>query len=214
MKITTLNLTFALLFSSLFAGCSTTNSTTSGTVQKHRNPYAKQMAAIIVAADSREMFFMEVSSPDNLIAEKLMLATLSAGSSSTAIDQLAQLLLSGKALSVGVVGKSQAINVMTVKQTLKRINEKQASGTVFLVANKAEQESLMAANTNPTVKLIIVDESLPGSDAIDVQSQWPVSDTFAGEYPDQTTQLQQKVQNQNNRQMNKLLRNTSPKNHR
>lgn len=214
MKTTILKLTFALLFSSLLAGCSTTNSTAPGTARKHQNPYAKQMAAIMVAADSREMFFMEVSSPDNLIAEKLMLATLSAGSSSTAIDQLAQLLLSSKALSVGVVGKSQAINVMTVKQTLKKINEKQASGTVFLVASKAEQKSLMAANTNPTVKLIIVDESLPGSDAIDVQSQWPVSDTFADEYPDQTTQLQQKVQNQNNRQMNKLLRNTSPKNHR
>lgn len=216
MKKITLNLTLALLFSYLVAGCSTMNDGTTKTVQKKQSPYAQQMAVIMEAANSREMFFMEVPSPNNLISEKLMLASLSMGDSSTAIDQLVHLLSSGKTLSVGIVGKSQAINVMTVKRALEKTNGKQASGSVFLVADDTYQQSLMATNTNPDVKLVFVDKALPQipvstQEAADMQSHTSNSFTSVSEYPDQTTRLQQNVQSQNNRQMKNLLRNTAPK---
>lgn len=197
-------LTLATLLFILVTGCSTS---TKSSGQKRQNPYAEQMTAIMKMTDSTEMYFLEVPSPGDFISDKLMLATLEMGSSSTAIDHLAQLLSSGKVLSVGILGKSQAINVATVKSALIKTKGKPVAGTtIVLVANKKQQEILANANPHPEVDLVYVDkEKLPK-----VTSSWRSAD-HTEEYPDRATQLQRDVQSQSNQQMNDLLGNTSSK---
>lgn len=211
MKRMTANLILILCLSVLIAGCSTTNNMANNG-QKRPNPYAQQMAVIMAAADSREMFFIEVSSPDNLISEKIMLATLEIGQPSTAVDQLVQLLSSGKGLLIGIVGKSQAINIVTVKRALAETKGKSVAGTVALIADSKEQVVLNTANPNPDIKLIYADKNaLP---AILPSMEFTGTQVQMEEYPDRATQLQQDVQSQSNRQMDKLLRNTAPKTRR
>ncbi|MDX1750017.1 MAG: hypothetical protein R3271_06835 [Methylophaga sp.] len=204
MKKTILSLTFTSVLFGLFAGCSTA---TKSSGQKRQNPYAEQMTAIMKITDSTEMYFLEVDSPGNLISEKLMLATFEMGQSTVAIDQLVQLLSSGTELSVGILGKSQALNVATVKSALIKTKDKPvAATTIVLVANKKQQEVLGNANPHPDLDLVYVDkELLP-----EVSSSWGSTD-HTEEYPDRATQLQRDVQNQSNHQMNDLLRNASPK---
>lgn len=201
---TILRLTLAILLFSLVTGCYTFTKTSG---QKRPHPYADQMTAIMKMTDSTEMYFLEVDSPGNLISEKLMLATFEMGASTTAIDQLVQLLASGKVHSVGILGKSQALNVATVKSALIKTKDKPITATtIVLVANKKQQEILDNENPHQDINLVYVNkELLP-----EVTSSWR-STEHKEEYPDRTTQLQRDVQNQSNHEMNDLLRNTSPK---
>ena len=160
-------------------------------------------------ANSREMFFIEVPRPDNLISEKIMLATLEICQPSTASEQLIQILSSGKNFQVGIIGKSQAINVITVKRALTETKGKPASGTVALIADSKEQEILDAANTNSNIKLIYANKNVP---SIDSPLMEPTgTQVQAKEYPDKVMQLQQDTKSENNHQMNKLLRNITSK---
>lgn len=115
-----------------------------------------QMAAILKASGSNELLFIEVPSPSNFISEKIMLASLAAGGTSNAIDQLTSLLSSGKSTSVGITGKSNEINAITVKRTLERLKGKPVSGTVYLIADSQTQQSLRALDQGMNIKLVFV----------------------------------------------------------
>ena len=203
MKKTILRLTLATLLFGLVTGCYTS---TKSSGQKRPHPYADQMTAIMKMTDSTEMYFLEVPNPGDLISDKLLQVTLKTGVSTFAVDQLVQLLSSGRELSVGILGKSQAINVATVKRALVETKDKSVAATIVLVANSKQQAMLGMANTHPDVKLVYVDnELLP-----EASSSWHSTD-HTEEYPDRATQLQRDVQNQSNHEMSDLLRNTSPK---
>ena len=151
------HLLMALLVSSLISACATSPQTHKQAVAKSPSKIEKQMAAILAASGSNEMLFIEVPSPNNLISEKLMLASLVGGGSSTAIDQLKNVLSSGKNSTVGIVGKSQEINAITVKRTLEELKTKPASGTVYLITDVKTQKSLKALNQSADIKLVLIE---------------------------------------------------------
>ena len=117
----------------------------------------EQMAAILKSANSNEVIFILVPSPSNLISEKIMLASLAAGGTSNAIDQLTSILSSAKPSIVGITGSSNEINAITVKRTLEQLKDKSASGTVYLIADTKTQESLSALNQSMNIKLVFVE---------------------------------------------------------
>lgn len=203
MKKTILKLTFTTIIFSLVAGCSTA---TKSSGQKGQNPYAEQVTAIMKMSDSTKMYFLEVPNPGDFISDKLMLTSVEMGASTTAIDQLVQLLASGKVDSVGILGKSQPLNVATVKSALIKTKGKPVTATtIVLVANAKQQEILADANPHPYVNLVYVDkELLP-----DASSRSSTNHTE--EYPERAIQLQRDVQEQSNQNMKELLTNTSPK---
>lgn len=204
MKKTILRLTLSTLLFSLVTSCYTS---TKSSGQKRPKHYADQMTLILEITDSTDLYFLEVPSPGNLISEKLMLTTLEMGQSTLAIDQLVQLLSSGTELSVGILGKSQTLNVATVKSALiKTKGMPVAATTIVLVANKKQQEILGNVNTHQNVKLAYVDREL-----LPEVSSLGHSTDYTEEYPDRATQLQQDVQNQSNHEISDLLRSTSPK---
>lgn len=204
MKKTILKLTFTTIIFSLVAGCSTA---TKSSGQKGQNPYAEQMTAIMKMSHSTKMYFLEVPNPGDFISDKLMLTSVEMGASTTAIDQLVQLLASGKVDSVGILGKSQPLNVATVKSALIKTKGKPVTETtIVLVANAKQQEILANANPHPDVNLVYVDkELLP-----DVSSSRGLTN-YTEEYPERAIQLQRDVQEQSNQNMKELLTNTSPK---
>ena len=121
----------ALLILSFVSACATSNGTQKQAAAKPPSKIQKQMATILAASGSKEMLFIEVPSPNNLISEKIMLASLAVGGSSTAIDQLRGILSYGKSITTGVTGKSHEINAITIKRTLEQLKDKPASGTVY-----------------------------------------------------------------------------------
>lgn len=141
---------------SIFSGCASDSGGSQGVSSKPVTDITKQMAHILAASKSTTMYFMEVPSPNNFLSEKIMLATMALGDGSTAIDQLAVLLEKDAHGPIGIVGDSQAINVMTVKQSLKKVAGKHAKGTIYLIANAKIKEELMTLNQEPNLNIIVV----------------------------------------------------------
>lgn len=78
------------------------------------------------------------------------------GGGSTAVNALDNYLKKNTAIDIGIVGKSQAINVMTVKQSLKKIAGRPAQGTVYLIADAKNGEELVALNKNINIKIVVI----------------------------------------------------------
>lgn len=137
---------FVLIFTS---GCATTGAM-QGVPIKDR-----QMKEISAVSGPQNMYFIDVPSPDNIISEKLMIASLEFGSS-TAIDALVEILSSEKPVTIGVVGDSDAVNAATVKAALKELKNKKTAGTVYLVADTKAQEELHDLAQTVGIKLIVI----------------------------------------------------------
>lgn len=115
------------------------------------------MNHIYAAAKVNSIYFIDVPSPDNYISEKIMLATMALdGGGSTAVNALDNYLKKNAAIDIGIVGKSQAINVMTVKQSLKHMAGKPAQGTVYLIADAKIEEELTTLNQNKNIKIVVI----------------------------------------------------------
>lgn len=156
MKINTLRFILILIVTSVVTACATDGNGGRQVSNKPLTEIERQMADIMATSKLREMIFIEVPSPNNLISEKLMLATMALGEGSTAVDALNEILKKGSPIHVGVVGKSQAINVITVKQSLKNMAGKPAKGTVYLIADAKAKEELVALNQNKNVNIVVV----------------------------------------------------------
>lgn len=124
----------------------------------HQNPeIAQQMAAIYAVGTSKEMLFIQVPSANNIISEKIMLAVIASGESTPSIEQLSDLLQKETHMQIGVVGKSQATNIMTIKQALKKLASKPAKGVLYLVGNAKTKEELSVANQHKDIVVVVVD---------------------------------------------------------
>lgn len=141
---------------SIFSGCASDSGGSQQVSSKAVTGITKQMTYILAASKSTKMYFMEVPSPNNFLSEKIMLATIALGDGSTAIDQLAELLEKDAVGPIGIVGDSQDINVMTVKQSLKKIAGKHAKGTIYLIADAKIKEELMTLNQELNLNIIVV----------------------------------------------------------
>lgn len=84
--------TINMLLISLITACSTTVSSSQHSLFKSYNIIQEQMTAITKKSGAMEMFFIEVQSPNDFISEKLMIATLTNGLRSNALNQLIDLL--------------------------------------------------------------------------------------------------------------------------
>lgn len=148
-------LSINVLLTTLTTACSTTGNGSQHSLFQSNNIVQEQMAAITKESGAAEMFFIEVPSPNNIISEKLMLATLATGMRSNVIDQLVELLSLNKNLIIGVVGESQSINTATVKRAMEDAKKKAASGTIFLVGNEQTQATLNALAVRNNLKFVI-----------------------------------------------------------
>jgi hypothetical protein len=81
---------------------------------------------------------------------------MASGSGSSEIDQLSVLLQKQTSVQIGVVGKSQVINVMTVKQVLKEVVTKPAKGTVYLTGDAKIKDELNALNQNKGINVVVI----------------------------------------------------------
>ena len=142
---------------SLLSACATDGSSKQVS-NKPLTEIEKQMSQIMAASASQEMFFVEVASPNNVISEKIMLASIALGDGSAAINQLSELLKKNAVIHIGIVGKSQSINIMTVKESLKKLAGKPAKGTVYLIADTKTKEELITFNQNQNVSIVVVNE--------------------------------------------------------
>lgn len=115
----------------------------------------RKMKEISAVSVPQNMYFIDVPSPDNIISEKLMIASLEFGSS-TAIDALVEILSSEKPVMIGVVGDSDAVNAATAKAALKELKNKKTAGTVYLVADTKAREELHDLAQTVGIKLIVV----------------------------------------------------------
>lgn len=140
----------------ILSACATDGGGSKQVSSKPLTKIEKQMSRIMAASVSQEIFFIEVPSPNDFISEKLMLATMSLGGGSTAIDQLSELLKKNVVIHIGIVGKSQAINVMTVKQSLKNMADKSAKGNIYLIADEKEKSELVEVNKNKNINIVVV----------------------------------------------------------
>ncbi len=140
----------------LLTACATNGDNTQQSASKPKAEIAQQMTEIVAITESKELLFIEVPSTNNIISEKIMLAAMASGESTSATEQLKALLQKGTSTQIGVVGKSQAVNVMTVKQTLKKLASKPAKGTVYLIGDAKIKDVLSAVNQNKDINVVVI----------------------------------------------------------
>lgn len=133
----------------LFTACATDRTSASLTETE------KQMNHIYAATKVKTIYFIDVPSPNNIISEKIAVATM-ALEGSKAVDALDAFLKKNALVHIGIIGKSQAINVATVKQSLKNMANKPAQGTVYLIAGESEKSELDALNNNKNISIVVV----------------------------------------------------------
>ena len=106
----------------------------------------KQMQDLQRAASVSAIYFLEVPSPDEMIAAKVMQGMLASGRSTTAVDGLVDLLkLSQKVpsgVAIGVVGQNLAINAGTLKNALEKFKGQRVAGAVYLLADRKNATAL------------------------------------------------------------------------
>ncbi|MDO9365499.1 MAG: hypothetical protein Q7T58_04020 [Methylotenera sp.] len=141
----------------LLTACATNGDNAQQPALHHNAEIAQQMTDIYAVAASKEMLFIEVPSANNIISEKIMLAVIASGESTPSIEQLSVLLQKGTHMQIGVVGKSQSTNIMTIKQALKKLASKPAKGVLYLVGNAKTKEELSVANQHKDIVVVVVD---------------------------------------------------------
>jgi len=128
MRTRTQLLAILLATGSIFlGGCASTSDNLPPVTQEQR---LKAMAPWVAKGN---LIVMEVPAASNLLSNQLAIAALKAGSSSNAVDQIVQMLRSGKASTLAVMGNNQALNTATVQAALKQWKASGAHTTVTLL---------------------------------------------------------------------------------
>lgn len=120
----------AILFATGFiflGGCASTSGNLPPTTQEQR------LAAMAPWVAKGNLIAIEVSAASNPLSNQMVIAALKAGSSSNAVDQIVQVLRSGKASTLAVMGNNQALTTATVQAALKRWTASGARTTVILL---------------------------------------------------------------------------------
>ena len=141
----------------LLTACATNRDNKQQYALDYNPEIAQQMTDIYAAGTSKEMLFIKIPSANNIISEKIMLAVIASGESTPSIEQLSALLQKETHMQIGVVGKSQATNIMTIKQALKKLAQKPANGVLYLVGNAKTKEELSLANQHKDIVVVVVD---------------------------------------------------------
>ena len=135
----------SLLTAALLVGCAAPHAIKPASLQVSAT-VQKQMQELQRAAGVSAMYFLEVSSPDDMIAAKVMQGMLASGRSSTAVDGLVDLFkLSQKipsGIAIGVVGQNLAINAGTLKNALEKFKNQRVAGAVYLLADQENARAL------------------------------------------------------------------------
>lgn len=108
-------------------GCASTSGNLSPATQEQR------MAAMAPWVAKGNLIAMELPAASNPLSNQIAIAALKAGSSSNAVDQIVQVLRSGKATTLAVMGNSPALNTATVQAALKQWKASGAHTTVTLL---------------------------------------------------------------------------------
>ena len=143
----------------LLTACATSVDGTKQSTPKFKGAITQQMSEILAAAESKELIFIDVPSAKNIISEKIMLAAIASGETTLAMEQLISLLQRNTSIQIGVVGKSQAINIMTIKQALKKLASKPVNGVVFVIGDAKAKEELSAANQHRNISVVVVNDN-------------------------------------------------------
>jgi len=126
--------------------------------QGTNGPNLSQVDIISDVANTDSLYIVTAPSPNNFISEKIMLAALATGDTSRAMAQLMDMLITNQLRAIGITGESDAINAATVKGALKKRQDKTASGTIYLIADKDTQQELTAINQNKAIQLFFIDK--------------------------------------------------------
>lgn len=133
----------------LFTACA------SDKASKPLSEVQKQINYIYSKTKISDMYFIEVPSANNIISEKIMLAAIQLNGSAS-VDALDGVLKKNDFTHIGVVGRSMPTNVVTIKQSLKNMQNKSARGTIYVIANDKEKFELEAMNKNSNINLVVI----------------------------------------------------------
>ncbi len=157
MNIRTRYILIAASILTISAGCIPTQQTVHNN-QGTNGPNLSQVDIIADVANTDSLYIVTIPSPNNFISEKIILATLATGETSRAMTQLMDMLITNQQQAIGITGESDVINAATIKGTLKKLQNKTASGMIYLIADKDTQQELTAINKNKAIQLFFIDK--------------------------------------------------------
>ena len=137
--------------SMLLGGCASTSGNLPPVTQEQR------LAAMAPWAAKGNLMVIEVPSTSNPLSNQMAIAALKAGSSSNTADQIVQILRTGSATTLAVMGNNVAMNAATIQAALRDMAKSSGkTRTVLLLVGAPEDiTALKAAASAAQVQLDI-----------------------------------------------------------
>ena len=125
--------------------------------QAYADDMSARAAAVMKVMPRPDLQLMSVPSADGFIANKMMLASLKAGTDSNAVNDIFALLQGAAPASLAVTGKNDSITLATLDRVFDKLKGKTvAPQELAYVGHDAADAALIAKAAEVGVKLVVV----------------------------------------------------------
>lgn len=133
----------------LFVGFSYANST----IQQDLETIAKASKV------PSELYIVQVSAPNNIISEKMMLAAMGMGELTKTAQDIKSMLESRNVKQLGIVGESEAVNIATAKQAINALDRK-VDATIYIVAKESDCNEIKNLAVQKGLNLVVLSQTV------------------------------------------------------
>jgi len=114
----------------------------------------------IVKASSipSELYIVQVSAPNNIISEKMMLGAMGMGELTKTAQNIKNMIDSRNVKQLGIVGESETVNIATVKQAINALDSK-VDATIYIVAKENNCSEIKTLASEKGVSLVILPQT-------------------------------------------------------
>lgn len=152
---------------------------------------------------SSKLYIVQVSAPNNIISEKMMLGAMGMGELTQTAQDIKNMLESGNVKQLGIIGESQAINIATVKQAINALN-RNVDATIYIVGKESDCNEIKSLTSQKGLNLIILLQT--ANSALSVISQPQTEQQNTPTYEDnELKQLRNQVKKDNFNSLKQMI---------
>lgn len=107
---------------------------------------------------SSKLYITQVSAPNNIISEKMMLGAMGMGELTQTAQDIKNMLESGNVKQLGIIGENQAINTATVKQAINALN-RNVDATIYIVGKESDYNEIKSLASQKGLNLVVLSQT-------------------------------------------------------
>jgi hypothetical protein len=157
---------------------------------------------------SSKLYITQVSAPNNIISEKMMLGAMGMGELTQTAQDIKNMLESGNVKQLGIIGENQAINTATVKQAINALN-RNVDATIYIVGKESDCNEIKSLASQKGLNLVVLSQTANSASSVISQPQTEQQNTPTYE-DNELKQLRNQVKKDNFNSLKQMM----PKEHK